>query len=334
MKESKRKRLQYKIVSFLKALGDPSMNLEKLLQLASKRAKKAKDRFHAPQQDQLRHFINYQADHSSDDKAIRVRGCEFLAFEEGASQSTVSVAGDAEEMDLDSLPAQKGKEYLDGSVYFSVCQNHVVLMASRSLKSLELENYLNWYLIEKTKVLPSDSPLSLNDHLSKEKKKKMAKGVKGLRVSAPVKWHEANAAGETAVKVAKGATTKSKITPFGPGWEAVKAIFGSVEMPGGMSLENLADTPELEVSLFLRWMGKTDEDGESFLDSIASNLRHVDDELDYRVDTKAGSFGREEFKLHSHISTEWLKGRPKFDSLFPKMASWLSELARNDIIEP
>jgi hypothetical protein len=336
MSESKRRSLNYKTAVFLKELGDANVNLESLLKMACKKVKKAKERMYAPQSDEQRHFINYHAGHSNSEKLGHIFGCEFLGFEEGASQSTLSTAVDAEELDLDSLPAEKGKEFLEGSVYFGVSANHVIIMPSRSLRSKHLETYLNWLLIEKAKVLPKDCLMRLDDHMPEAKKQKLAKDVLGLRVSAPVRWADGPDE-ETKVNLGKsvGTTTVSRVKPTGAAWDAVKTFLGDAfSIPKGLTLMNLADTPNIEVSLSLRWLGQKDEDEVSFLDGIASNLRHVDGEIDFKIDTKTGSIERDEFKHFTHISNEWKKGRPVFDTLFPKMADWLALLIRNGIIDP
>ena len=336
MNETKPKKLYYKTAIFLKEFGDQSVTLESLLRMACKRVKKAKERMYAPQQDEQRHLINYHAGHANTEKKGNIFGCEFLGFEEGASQSTLATGMDAEELDMDALPAEKGKEFLEGSVYFGVSANHVILMPSRALRSKQLEAYLNWFLVEKAKVCTKDYLLRLDDHMPEAKKQKIAKDVLGMRISAPIKWSDnSEQVGKPSVTTAKSATKLSKVRPYGAAWEAVKAIFGeALSMPKGLILENLADTPDIEVSLSLRWMGKKEEDEVSFLDGIASNLRHVDDEIDYNIQTKTGSIGKDDFKHFRSISTEWHKGRPLFDSLFPKMADWLGDLIRNDIIDP
>lgn len=337
MADSKRKTITYKNAAFLRDLGDPHVTLESLLKKGVKKVRIAYERMRIPQQDDGEHqFINYHGAHSNEEKTTALFGCEFLAFDHGADQSTINLAKDKEEVDLDAISAGQNKEFLAGSVYFGACGNHIIILASRALKSRDLEDYLNWFLIEKAKVLPEGNLVHLNDHLPETKKQAIAaKGVKGINFSAPVKWAPQSAAQTPSTPASDGTSASYKVSVGGPAWDAVKAFFGgALSLPSSLSLENLADTPDLEVSLSLRWKGRHDEDEVSFLDGITSNLRHVDQEIDYEIQTRTGTIGRDEFKHFTSISVDWAKGRPKFDQLFPKMAAWLAALVRDGTIDP
>ncbi|MEI6569262.1 MAG: hypothetical protein WCR20_21460, partial [Verrucomicrobiota bacterium] len=86
--------------------------------------------------------------------------------------------------------------------------------------------------------------------------------------------------------------------------------------------------------LYLRWKGRHKEDENQFLDSIASQLRHVTDQIDYNIVGKNGSTSRDKIKLGKDVSVPWTaSGRPKFDLLFPKMAEWLASLVNDGSVD-
>lgn len=341
MAESKRKRISYKVATFLKDLGDEGQSLETLLKKAVKKIDLALDRIHKPQGDTEAEsrFINYTGAHTDADKKTAIYGTEFLAFEHGADQSTIKLLKNKKEVDLDAIGAGTDQEFLAGSVYIGVYVNHVVMMASASLRSKELEDYLNWFLIQKAKVLGDDNGILLRDHMPEEKKRVFtAKGVRGITLSAPVKFTpEAEVGTATGRKTKEDgeATKKFKVKAAGAAWEAIKAFLGaSLNLPSSVNLQNLADTPDIEVSLSVKWKGRHDEDDVSMLDGLATNLRHVEDEVEYSVDTPSGRISKDDFKHFDHVQVEWATGRPKLDHLFPKMAEWLASLIRNGTIDP
>lgn len=325
--ESKRKKLTYKVAHFMSDLGDSTITLESLLRRALRKVSKAYNRFQNPQADGIEfQFLNYSGSHvpredQRTDSSGGIFGCEFLAYEKGADQSTLSINQEAEEIDVDSIIPDEGKEFLAGSVYFGVHKNHVILLPSRGLRSAELEAYLNWFLSEKAKVLPDGNLVQLNDHVSAKRKQKI-KGVKNISFSAPI--HVApDEAPQSATKT-KGKSYAVKMV--GSAWEAVKSLVGADVLPATFSVGDLADTPELEVRLLLTWKGRRGEDDAGFLDGVASNLRHIDDEVDYSIEAESGSITRDQIKLFQPYQIRWNKGRPDFSDVFPKMAEWLEKL--------
>jgi hypothetical protein len=335
MAEIKRRKIVYKVATFLKPTGNPGTTLESLLQLARKKLPKALDRFETPTSStHERRFINYALVHTGKNGNGSIYGSEFLAFEHGESQSTIKIDPTATEISVAAIQAGKDKEFLAGYVYFGVLGNHVVACQSRGLRVKELEDYLNWFLITKSKVLPDDNRVTLCDHVPKSKKAHF-KGVKGIQLTAPVHMHpsaETQKKAEddnVAAKAAKSALrkqkkaghpaeepeTKSQFYPVklaGKAWDAVKSLVGDTfQLPEEIDVDNLSNTPEIEVQIFLRWKGRHFEDDSNFLDGVASNLRHIDDEIDYEVRGSSGTLGKDDIKIFKELNFNWNKeGRP------------------------
>lgn len=274
-------------------------------------------------------FINYHLLHSTQNGPMY--GCEFLAFETGADQSIIELQEGATELSVDAVPAGEDKEFIGGSVYFGVKGNHVIFFQSTSLRSIELEAHLNWLIREKAKLIDPETILTLNDHISTKTRHKI-KGVKGIKMSSPLVGKSVAIAPN---KMADGAGEIS-IVPKGNPWESLKAIFGNAfEMPTHFKAEDLTQLQELEIQIYLRWKGRHDEDENDFLDGLANQMRHVDDQIDYSIDTKNGEFSKDKFKLNKDHQVAWTdRGRPRFDDLFPKMALWLETLVKEGKVDP
>ena len=349
MATSKQKRFIYKVARFLKSPGDSKVTLESLLRAAIKKVPTALKRVeNPPGSDTEKRFINYSLTHRGLDEGGQIFGCEFFAYEEGEGQSTIAIDPNATEVSVDAVVAGKGKEFLAGAVYFGVAGNHVVVCQSRGLKAQELENYLNWLLVTKAKLLDEENAVNLNDHIPKSKKA-LYKGVRGIEIKGPVQLTPTaavEAQAERDREVAASAKGKKKtaqesksayypVKLAGRAWEAVKTLVGdSFQLPSEIQVDDLTDTPELEVQIFLKWKGHHGEDDSDFLDGVASNMRHIDDELDYEIRSSSGTLGKDEIKIFKVQSIPWTKKvRHEFESIFPKMSDWLAGLIQGGKVD-
>lgn len=318
--ERRTKRFIYKKACFLKTMDSES--LESVLKQAVKAESKPMKRRHNPTGDNMTFCFLNSTGTRIGNQGGEIFGCEFLSYVQGADQSTLSVSEEEDEVSIGSLPAQNGQEYLEGNLYFGVLGNHVVVMQSSALRVKQLEDHLNWFLVQKTRVIDSENRVELHDATPGEANPRKVFGdAKGLRLDAPVHWSaltdEKDSSGSESVKV----------QPLGAAWAAVQALLAAVDLPNYLKAASLEELPSLSVELFLKWNGQAkDQDSMDFMSAIAGKLRHIDDEIDYHVETKSGSVGREDFKLRLPVSVPWRLGRPEFDSLFPKMISWLVEL--------
>ena len=109
-----------------------------------------------------------------------------------------------------------------------------------------------------------------------------------------------------------------------------KAFLGeSFDLPTELKAQEILESHRLKVELLLKWERTPTEDTSDFLANIAYRLRHVGEEIEYSVETRTGTIGKDEFKLTQSFSINWKNGRPKFDELFPKMLEWLEALAKS-----
>ena len=330
----KRKRFLYKEAKFITEIGDPDVTLESLLKCAIGKLKKAAERMEKVAGDADVRFLNYHLQHNTGE-GQSIFGCEFLGYERGADQSIINLDPDAEEIDVNAIPAGPDREFLSGAVYFAVKENHVVLFQSSALRTLELESYLNWLLKEAAAVIDKDNALLLADNISDQDKSKL-KGVRGIRIKAPVTMTSevqkpagnAMSRGKRPQNTQQTQSQSITIKPTGKAWQAFKELFDDrFTLPNRFTVDDLAKIPELQVEVLLHFKGRHDEDAGDFLDGLATQMRHINDEFDYTVEAKHGSCSRDQMKLFKEFSVAWTaKGRPKVEDLFPKMAKWLASL--------
>lgn len=331
MVDSKRRNFIYKLATFTKETGD-KFTLQELLEDAVGKVPIALDRAENPDGTEYR-FLNYAHPHMNWEKANSLFGCEFLAFEKGADQSTIKLDPTAKEVDVNAITAQTGEEFLGGGVYFGAVDNHVVLIQARGLRALDLEKYLNWFLITKTGVLSVENRVRLADHIPTKHKGKI-KDVKGIEIEAPIHLQPVISPADDENISAKRAEKSIAVRLGGKGWDAVKSLFGDgFDLPKELNIDDLTHAPRIDVKVFLSWRGTKEEDDQDFLGSIAKNMSHVDDEFEYTIHTRTGKIGKKDFKLFQAQNFKWNKGQPKFDDLFPKMAQWLASLIESGKVE-
>lgn len=332
----KKKTLIYKRAKFATAVGPAT--LQSLIEAALKSLPSpASDRMENA--DGATHFrlINYHGAHGRKGIGGSMHGCEVFSFNKGANQGTLALQAGANELPVHSTQPGKDQEFVEGTAYFGVLGDHVIIIQSAALRLLELELHLNWLLREKTKVLDQKNSVSLDDVAPPEAVE--LKDVKGLVVSAPVQY-ETPSGDDWEAKSEKKALKSKKLTeaqrqerrevkihPVGRAWNALKAFFGDeIELPPELPVEDLLRTGRMHVTLSLGWRNAPGEDAATFVETIAHRMRHVGDEFDYAVETKSGSITKDEFKLRIVKDVLWDDVRPKLDDVFVKMIEYLAEL--------
>jgi hypothetical protein len=164
MAETKTKTLMYKRCSFHKGGND----LEKLLKQAlQKHATVGSRRQSLAPKDEPPIWLLIGQQKTDDAFVFGL----LVQYTPGTSPSFLVEDASAANLDVEHLPAPKtldgkDRELLDAMLFFAVSGNHMVMMQSQSLKSLQLERHLQW-LLHESKTLAGDDTLKLTDHLPK-----------------------------------------------------------------------------------------------------------------------------------------------------------------------
>lgn len=327
MKTTRTKSFAYKQAHFLQQMDD--LSLEQLLKAAIKKSPKPLRRQHNPSGDNETFcLLNYAKD-ARPASGGHIFGVEMLSYVKGADQSILGIDADADEIPVSFVEASKDQEFLEANLYFGVLKNHVILMQSSALQAKHLEDHLNWFLIEHTAILHEDNRVELHDAVPDDSStRNMVKGATGIKLTSPVNW--------SPVEASSGRAEEVRLKPSGQAWNALQAFLPWLDLPDYLSAGNLESKTTLRMELLLKWVRSgNDEDKQDFMAGIARQMRHVEDQVDYSVQTKDGEIGKEKFKIKKGpFQVPWTKGQPAFDFVFPSMLSWLSELAKQGKIQP
>lgn len=276
---------------------------------------------------------------------------QLISFEKGRSQALLTMNGNVSFYNIKSITSSQiaissdkddeGEEQVDGAkrefvdsfLYFGVYGNHLVMMQSSALRSKDLETHLNW-LLKSAGVLDSTAEIILQDKPTEEAFRQLQNApVKSIKIGAPVKGSAVeNASNETSL-MEVNQVRKIKFMPEGKGGDVIAAAVGEnwVEK---LDLKEALDEANLQVQIEITYLRKTTKRGQQVIDSIATSLRHMDDE-DFQIELKGGGvLAGKDLRLSGNLSVKYHNGLVDEDDLYLKMHKWLnSKISLGDIDE-
>lgn len=281
---------------------------------------------------------------------------QLILFEQGKSQTLMTIADDVNYYDIDAITSKEIKlaqddsmgdsgkekiirEFVDSILYFGIRDNHVMIVQSSSLRTKDLENHLNWLIHSFCNILSDDGFLILQDKPAEETIKKMQESpVKKINLgSVPIKNsdssdsndivtlnHTSNPADLPSTKLESIEKVKKiKFMPSGKGGDIIKAAFGK-EWFNDLKLEDSLDESNLQVNLEITYFRKTNKDGQRILDTLATSLRNVDDD-DISINLQGGGVIKgSDLKLSGKVNVQYNNGLIDENDLYLKMHKWLS----------
>ena len=211
------------------------------------------------------------------------------------------------------------KEFVDSILYFSVFENHVLVLQSVSLRSRRLENYFNWLFKEKRKDLfEDDENIVLIDTPPKSIYERLVKQpVKSIRIGAPI-WSisgEESVANENKV----GVIEEKKRTGL---LNALK----SMTFAENIDTDSITDKANLHVAMEITYKYKTNDAGQNVLDLLAGSMRDAEDS-DFSLVLEDGSVIKgSELRVSPWLRCAYKKnGLINEESLFKEFCKWMKE---------
>jgi hypothetical protein len=343
----KPKTLLYKRANFLGPLPAKA-TLQTLLAAALQQHGEPAQRHEQPDpNDPEFRLLNYTGNKGRKAGGGTMLACEFLSFAKEGNVGTIAVSNGVGHYVVDAMAPPEGKEFLGGSVYFGVLDDHVVILQSKPLRTKDLERHLNWFLRNRANVLAENNRVSLDDNLPADAGS--FEDATGIEFAAPVQFQPVgqdkplsaeevkalkDARRKKGKKEERAETESLRVVPVGRAWDAVKAFLGEgLDLPTHVNAEEMLKSGAMKAKLALSWSNPRGEDATEFAQRVAHQFRHVTDEVEYGVRTKSGLIGKEKFKPELDCQIRWSKVQPDFDDVFPKMLEWLEKLFQKGIIK-
>ena len=255
------------------------------------------------------------------------------SFERGTHQLTVAEDDDAEVLTVEQVAAQmtdqdKRREFLEGTCYFGISKNHLVLVSSRALGAKAVEQHFNW-LLQKAGLLGDEKTpnrVALSDQVTQVTRERIeAAHVKEVQIGAPLFQPQETSSG------VPGNEVKAMVYS-GLGMDILRQVVGA-DFLETLHLSDAVDG-NIEVSLRVRYKRTTNTKAQKVLDNIALAMRNLDEDEVKLTLNGGGTVKGHDLKLSTALNVEGWDGVPNPDALFELMREWLVDLFDNHIIEP
>lgn len=220
----------------------------------------------------------------------------------------------------------KRRELLEGMLFFSSIDNHVVMMQSAALRSKQLEDHLQWLLrraelIGDTKVLHlvDQPPQATVDRLSRTP-------VKSIEVGGLL-------AGGEEMRTAHGGESIVSSSGNAAGFLDILKRLIAPDRAAALNDDALAGA-NIHYTLELKYVYKTTDGGHRFMNEIGSALRHVENVTTKVHLADGGVIEGNDLRLAGHISIELHNGVPRPEEVFEAMRIWLIKKLESGNLAP
>lgn len=232
----------------------------------------------------------------------------------------------------------KRRELVDAMLFFGVCDNHLVLLQSSSLRSDHLEHHLNWLLHKAGEMAGTASlqlidqpPKAIREKLSKRKVKELDIG--GVLTPPPKPIAEKGEATDTvAASTVKEVSVADEIGEGGLGViEALKRLLDP-DKAAKIDFDKMSGA-NIEYVLKIKYRNQTTDDGQALMNTLGSALRHAES-----VDTTirlhgGGQIKGDDLRLSGNIRLDTYNGIPVPSEVFEVIRQWLLEKLKSGDVE-
>jgi hypothetical protein len=247
-----------------------------------------------------------------------------LGYEQGKMEQIIKANFEKDYIETRALEAGKGDDgtdqhFLDGKLYFICFGDHVILSQDARIKAVHLERYLHDKIVEMNPNVTRNLRFSLERSIPIQTRKKI-ENVKRIELTSMLQGDKGiNLKTETAlVKRTFGLARVAGV---------LKELMGSDVSLDNFPTKGIIEDNEIQVTVALKWA--TRKHGETVadqLDTFANVFRHVEDELEVKIETGSGTYRNEELRLETKRSVRHRDDMPLIDDIFDKMIGWYDYL--------
>lgn len=257
----------------------------------------------------------------------------FLDLDEGSQEYKITQwTADAVNSGDGESPDKKKREFIDSILYFGVLDNHVAVVQSMALRTLDLENHLGWFLGSScAALLLNKSALILKDTPSADAIEALkSRPAKSLRIGTPLRTEPIHQEVTTVEQTFQTEKVKFRLD------KKVANILRELinkDTIDGLKLEDALEDANLRVHVELTYDRTTTECGQNVLDTIATSMRHMPDE-DFKIMLKGGGIIQgNELKISGSLKVSVINGNVDESGLCTEMHKWLVQQTRLDHVD-
>lgn len=341
----KSKTLHYRKAQFFDY--DEEYTLEELLIRATKKLVRVGERYMIVQTDDTDHedediptsklFFNHHT------VCWGIYFSDLLKYSDDTNMNVVTVDDTARFLDVEQIAPSttddgKKREFLDSVLYLAVFKNHLAVIQSASLRTRDLEGYINW-LLRKAEVMPKGKVI-LSAEVPKDVRAQIQKNdTKTVKIGAPLIERVDNEPIEKIRTIESYDTKSLKLKPSGAGLDMVLKAFGNNDLleKYNLSPELLAqdalDGSDIQVSLELTYKRKASKTSRQILNTVSNALRHAHpDDVEVEI-ANVGKLSGDKLSIRKPISVRYFNGVIDPEDLYLKIRNWMKEQIELDEIE-
>jgi hypothetical protein len=314
MSDIRRKYFHYRTAS-----TDPSTNLQAILTAGLQRNQSLGDRIEkADSTGQTRFIILYR------EKSDILSGV-MVSFTESDDQPFALIDTSLREAKLNQIAPpsddpERRHQFVQGTLYFAIRMNHVLLLQSAEFRSTQFTEYVNWIA---RKGLPPDQHLSLieiNEKPDLPDRKSALPDLPPLKLKAPMKFKTESAL----LKKENSGSRSAKSVEIRSGRRGMEVLRQTLEFFAKLPNEGFEfQEPPKSGDMLLQIKTKNSKSFKTS-DDLAEASSRMDDDLDLSmVVPGVGRIGLDSLRIQESIPVETINGLPNASAVFRIMRSWL-----------
>lgn len=252
-----------------------------------------------------------------------------VVYTQGNHQAIVAVDDGLKEVSVHQIAPPEDErgwrhEFVEGTLFFGVRGNHVMLVQSTSFKALQFEEHINW-LLRKTR-LSKLAPVAIHDVPPASLCQATWGGVKSVTVRTLLRTTPELPLGDPNEN---GSTNKGLLV-----LQQALRVFDRA-LSEGFRLEELSPDANVELVLQVRQKKRAVRENAA-LNELAALFSHIDDDaVSVEIDVpNLGRVGREQLQIKQSFRVPADGGLPDANAVFARMQAWLETLLTIDMINP
>lgn len=273
-----------------------------------------------------------------------IQFCDLIKYTDDTNMNVVTVDNNATHLDIEQIAPTttddgKKREFLDSVMYMGVFKNHLAIIQSSSLRSRDLESYINW-LLKKSGVLDNKSHVVLTTEVPADIKKQIEKNdTKSIKYGAPLIDTVDNEPISVIRELENFDTKSLKFKPKGRGLDMLIGAFGNDELlkkfgiDTSLLTQDAIDGSDIQVSLELTYKRKATQKSIEILNGVTSAMRHAHpDDVEIEL-TNVGKLTGKDLNIRKNLSVRYYNGVIDPEDLYLKIRTWMKEQIDLDEIE-
>jgi hypothetical protein len=265
----------------------------------------------------------------------------FHKLTRGKAAQVIEMADEQEEWPVRMLSAKANpkdvSEFVEGTLFFGIWKNHVILHQTASCRAEGFEEYISWLLsqVAQAEAGEDETPqavlIELTDPLPPEVRKKSKVPVRKIILGGNV---QARLVGNGKAE-SKVSLTRHFFKPTGRIWAAIMEIMREVnaDIPDDIRLADALGHADLRASLELSCTKKNSESSAGEVLTLLGGALRNSESTDFKVQLADNSeITRDKMKVQDNYGVECANKLPVHESMFKRMVEYMAILVEKQTI--